>query len=47
MKRHELINKILLFAGDEYETSEDLISLAKLTKQELKLVINNFKYYES
>mgnify|MGYP003637662177 CR=1 FL=1 len=47
MKRYELINNILLFAGDEYETREDLISLAKLTKQELKCVINHFKSYES
>ena len=47
MKRYELINEILLFAGDEYETREDLISLAKLTKQELRFVFNHFKSYES
>ena len=47
MKRYELINEILLFSSDEYETREDLISLAKLNKQELKSVINHFKSYES
>jgi hypothetical protein len=47
MKRYELINEILLFADDEYETRQDLIELAKLTKQELKFVIKQNKKYES
>lgn len=47
MKRYELINEIILFAGDEYETREDLILLAKLTKKELMFIIKNFKNYES
>ena len=46
MKRYELINEILLFAGDEYETRDELIYLAKLTKPELSFIINHFKAYE-
>ena len=47
MKRYELINEIILFSGEEFETRDDLISLAKLTKKELRFIIKQFKNYES
>tara|TARA_Y100000593_G_C4170212_1_gene266583 strand:+ start:574 stop:723 length:150 start_codon:yes stop_codon:yes gene_type:complete len=35
MERKELIDKILSLAGDEFETKEDYIKLAKETTDEL------------
>lgn len=47
IKRNELINLICEYAGDELETINDWIKLAKMTKKDLKLdILNLAEYYK-
>ena len=45
MNRKQLIDFVILYASDEIETIKDALSLAKMTKKELKKDIKNIKEY--
>lgn len=45
LTRKELIHKILLYSGDEFESKQDFIDLAMKTKKQLRkdlIYINNY-----
>ena len=44
-QRNKLIDFILDFAGDEIETTNDALKLARMTNQELKEDIKSIKEY--
>ena len=44
-QRNKLIDFILEFAGDEIETINDALKIARMTKQELKEDIKSIKEY--
>lgn len=43
--REELINFIIQYAGDEIETKNDALKLAKMSIKELKNNVENIKQY--
>ena len=43
--REELINFIIEYAGDEIETKNDALKLAKMSIKELKNNVENIKQY--
>ena len=45
MKRIEMIDYIIEYAGDEFENEKDYIELAKMSESELKENIENIKDY--
>jgi hypothetical protein len=47
MNRKKLINEILDLSGDEFETKEDFIQLAKESNWELTKTLNHIKNYIS
>lgn len=46
MKRYEIINKIILISSDEFETVEEALDLARLTKKELRVLLKHIEKYE-
>ena len=44
LTRKDLINKILLYSGDEFESKEDYIQLAIKTKKELRKDLEHLWY---
>ena len=44
LTRKDLINKILLYSGDEFESKEDYIQLAIKTKKQLRKDLEHLRY---
>ena len=44
LTRKELINKILLYSGDEFESKQDYIDLAIKTKKQLRKDLQYIRY---